>query len=127
MHKFKYCLLVAAAILFAAKVYAAPAEPVPGAQVYIVHEPDDQAIANCVTDSAGEFHFAVTDKKVPQQGVFKMMVSSPDQNKYKTEPQVIEVSYDLRGGTKFSYVLTWTPPNKGQTKGAFAISGKSAT
>jgi hypothetical protein len=129
MHKLKYCLLVAAAILFAAKVYAV-GEPVPGAEITVeLAQPDGPVatLAHCQTNKAGEFHFTLpSNKKVPPQGVFNIKVVPPGKGKYGSQPQVVTVPYDLRRGMQFSYVLSWTF-DRGQNRGSFAVSGKSST
>ena len=109
-------------------------EPVPGAEIYIELEPDDQPIANVVTDGNGEFMFSLVQiKKVPDIGVIKITITPPRNRKILNESkspkmgkQILRIPFNKKDGLKFKYVLTWGSDFKAQNRGSFAVSGKSS-
>ena len=107
-------------------------EPVPGAEIYIELEPDDEPIANVSTDENGEFSF-ISEVELPETGTFLLTLKLPKKlaQFYKLDLKKatkIKVPFNkLKDGPKFSYVLYWTKPTKAQNKGAFAVSGKNST
>jgi hypothetical protein len=107
-------------------------EPVPGAEIYIELEPDDEPIANTTTDENGEFYF-MSEVELPKTGTFVLTLKFPKKLSllYKLDLKKatkIKVPFNkMKDGPKFSYVLYWIKPTKAQNKGAFAVSGKNST
>lgn len=107
-------------------------EPVPGAEIYIELEPDDEPIANTITDENGEFYF-MSEVELPETGTFILTLKFPKKLSllYKLDLKKatkIKVPFNkMKDGPKFSYVLYWIKPTKAQNKGAFAVSGKNST
>jgi uncharacterized GH25 family protein len=108
-------------------------EPVPGAEVYIELEPDDQPIANVTTDQNGEFSFTTNNiPNFPKNGKFIFIITPTKQfalkNKLTSNKEKVEVPFNtLKNVRTFNYkIILNSPGAKAQGKGSFAVSGKSA-
>lgn len=120
--------------LFSAQSEAS-GEPVPGAEVYVELEPDDEPIANVTTNSEGEFEFSFPPGiKIPQKGEFsftitppKKKLSSKTKKVAQMKKQTIKIPFSANADKKFKYILIWEIDSKAENKGAFAISGKNST
>lgn len=110
-------------------------EPIPGAEIYVELEPDDEPIAHGTTNGNGEFTFQVlersdTTRPFPREGTFAFVVKPPRELSTPSQKSVrLRAPFTRTKATRaFTYVLLWIKPDaKAQTKGAFAISGKSST
>ena len=119
-------------------------EPVPGAEVYIELEPDDEPIFNTTTDENGYFEFSELPPPAPpfpNEGtfVFNILPSKEFIKRYRLDPLEkfkVSVPYSkeevkpTEGKSKrivFQYLLEWEKPTKAENKGAFAVSGKNST
>ncbi len=107
-------------------------EPVPGAEIYVELEPDDEPIANVITNDEGEFSFVIPPN-LPASGnfVFVIQVTKPLARKYKLNPDEkirIRVPFQKpsRKITTMKYQLIWRK-DRAENKGAFAVSGKNST
>ena len=110
-------------------------EPVPGAEVYIELEPDDQPIANGVTGSNGELTFVFPKGvKIPINGKFKFTITpkintskSNLENVLGLESHIITFPFRKIDGPTFRYNIIYIQDQeKAQGRGSFAVSGKSA-
>ena len=129
-------LIISAFVLSPKSIFAAAGEPVPGAEIYIELEPDDDPVGRCFSDQNGGFAFIIPlDRKIPSTGVFKMKINPPKGYKHAAELQTIKVPFNAaqaKGG-QFRYVLSWIPadtePNAkpAQNRGTFAVSGRSSS
>lgn len=130
-------ILLASILLFVSGLFSfSPplvGEPVPGAEVFVELEPDDQPIANVQTNNEGEFIFSFpSGVKVPEVGTLSITIIPP-KNLLKSKEkrfagmvkQTVKVPFNKKNGLKFEFVLTWVVNSNDQTKGAFDISGKS--
>jgi len=110
-------------------------EPVPGAEIYIELEGDEDPIANVITDENGEFYFETANVPgFPNSGIFTMTVVPIKAFALKkdilVEKHKIKVKFKTPKNGKFQFILFWIPkknPNKAENKGAFAVSGKNST
>lgn len=110
-------------------------EPVPGAEVYIELEPDDEPIANVTTNNDGEIMFTFPDdRNIPKSGIFSITIIPPKKVKSSKrailtgmKKQTIQVPFQRKDGPKFKYIVTWEPTSRAENKGAFAVSGKNST
>jgi hypothetical protein len=112
-------------------------EPVPGAEVYIELEPDDEPIINVPTNEEGEFMFEFPPTiPIPKKGSFKMTIVPPSLKKLsqsstlRTKPMektTIVVNFTSKDGPVFKYKIVWNEDIKAENKGAFAVSGKNST
>ncbi|MCX7876996.1 MAG: hypothetical protein N2321_12640 [Melioribacteraceae bacterium] len=123
-------------------------EPVPGAEIYIELEPDDEPIANITTDQNGEFEIVFSNggnnlpniNNLPSIGTFVFTIKPPKSfaikyNIVDKKFQKAKVKFDKNkdgkvlknGNIVLRYVLTWLVDQKAQNKGSFAVSGKSST
>ncbi|MBM4172513.1 MAG: carboxypeptidase regulatory-like domain-containing protein [Ignavibacteria bacterium] len=137
-------LLLTIFLLFFCISKAQAGEPVPGAEITIELEPDDEPIANVTTDPNGEFEivFSNTSNNLPNIAnlpslgtfVFTIKPSKSFALKHKFDLQgskKIKVKFKkengkrLKNGIVFRYVLTWKSDAKAENKGTFAVSGKS--
>lgn len=109
-------------------------EPVPGAEIYVELEPDDEPIANIQTNNDGEFVFSIPEGiKLPKKGVFSITITPPTKFKGSKarkslgmEKQTIQVQFNRKDGPKFKFVLIWDEKLKTKSnKGGFAVSGRS--
>jgi hypothetical protein len=108
-------------------------EPVPGAEIYIELEPDDEPIVNVITDENGEFHFEVDNvSNFPIQGTFTLTIfptkAFAKGKRIAHRKHKVKINFSTPKNGKFSYVLYWdTEDYKTSNKGAFAVSGKNDT
>jgi len=110
-------------------------EPVPGAEVYIELEPDDEPIANVITNNDGEFMFAIPEGMIlPKTGFFSITITPPKNLKgakakklVGMQKQTIRLAFKKKDGPKFKYILSWEVNSKAENKGSFAVSGKNST
>lgn len=110
-------------------------EPVPGAEIYIELEPDDEPIANVTTNNEGEFEFAFPPGiKIPLKGEFTLTITPPKKtmgSKTKKisgmKKQIIVLPFEAKADKKFKFILIWEIDAKAENKGAFAVSGKNST
>ena len=109
-------------------------EPVPGAEVYVELEPDDEPIANVQTNNDGEFLFTIPPgKKIPEHGFFKITISPSKKPQGSTvkklpeiEKQTLRIPYNLKDGPKFKFKLTMDEKLKTKSnRGGFAVSGRN--
>jgi hypothetical protein len=109
-------------------------EPVPGAEIYVELEPDDEPIFNGTTNEEGEFVFTIpASKELLKTSKLKITIVPPKlkskvkskKNSYKK--QVITIDIPEQESNIFTFVLTWEPNAKAENKGAFAVSGKNST
>jgi hypothetical protein len=110
--------------------------PVNGGEIYIELEPDDDPTSiHVITDENGEFEFIKEISPVSAtKRVLKFTIIPPKSFKIKYKlpadyRETIRVPLKVNSNGKYRYILKWIPgtDNKIQTKGAFAISGKSET
>lgn len=122
-------------------------EPVPGAEIYIELEPDDEPIANVITNENGEFEIIFSNTvdnlpniaNLPSQGTFVFTIKpskifSSKHNLDTKKFEKIRVKFNKnkgklgkKGELIFRYEVRWDPPSKTSNKGAFAVSGKNDT
>jgi hypothetical protein len=109
-------------------------EPVPGAEIYIELEPDDEPIANVQTNMDGEFSFIIpADIEVPANGTFSITVTPPKKlngpmakNLSSMEKQTIQIQFSKKDGQKFKFTLSWDAKLKTKSnRGGFAVSGRN--
>ncbi|MBA4408689.1 MAG: carboxypeptidase-like regulatory domain-containing protein [Bacteroidota bacterium] len=109
-------------------------ESVPGAEIYVELEPDDEPIANVQTNSEGEFVFSFPEgKPIPAKGTFKITISPPKNlNKSQGtkligfEKQTIKIQFSIKDGPKFKYKLSSDENLKSKSnRGGFAVSGRN--
>lgn len=122
-------LLTPSSVLFAG-------EPVPGAEVYVELEPDDEPVAHVITDENGAFRFVAVNNEhpFPKVGTFvftvvppKKFTSRSNTKISKMNKQKIRVKFNtLKDGPKFEYFLWWNQ-DRAENKGSFAVSGKNST
>jgi hypothetical protein len=126
-------LMYFAALLFTFSFYEPlfSQNPVVGATISVELESDGQHIANVVTNNMGEFAFTIQGGIViPDQGNFLFNITTPVINSSgettnEMEEQTISTHFVKKiDGPRFKYVLT-RKNSKAQSKGAFAVSGKS--
>lgn len=139
MKTFKYILLILSFVIvtFPQKALAEKSngEPVPGAEIYIELEPDDEPIANLETNNDGEFVFMFPEGiDIPKKGIFTITIIPPKKvkgskakNLVGMKKQTIQIPFTKKDGPKFKYILTWKADLKAENKGAFAVSGKNST
>lgn len=141
-------LLLAVLVLFSciSNVQAQPkavGEPVPGAEVYIELEPDDEPIANVTANEYGEFAIAFANNSIPNienlpsLGTFVFTIKPTKNFAIKNKIDIskmekVRVKFNKskdgklkKGKLIFVYELRWEPPIKAQNRGSFAVSGKS--
>lgn len=136
--KMKSKILLASILLFVSGLFSfSPplvGEPVPGAEVYVELEPDDEPIANVQTNNEGEFVFSFPNGiKVPEVGTLSITITPPKnllQSKEKRfagmEKQTITIPFNKKNGPKFKFVLKWDSTLKTKSnKGGFAVSGRN--
>jgi hypothetical protein len=150
-NKFEILFLSVLLLLFCISRIQAQAkamgEPVPGAEIYIELEPDDEPIANVTTNENGEFEiiFSNTGDNLPNIGnlpsigifVFTIKPSKYFSSKHNIDTNKLEkirVKFNKskgklgkKGELIFKYEVRWDPPTKTSNKGAFAVSGKNST
>ena len=123
-------------------------EPVPGAEVYIELEPDNDPIANVTTNENGEFEIVFSNSgdslpnigNLPSIGTFNFTIKPPKSFAIKKslvdkKLQKRKVKYEKRkdviilknGNLVLKYILTWVVNSRAENKGAFAVSGKNST
>lgn len=145
---FLFLLLFLFSLITKVEAQKAQGEPVPGAEIYIELEPDDEPITNVITNEDGEFEivFSNSDNNLPNVGnlpsmgtfVFTVKPSKSFALKYKLidkKLQKVKVNFNKQkdgkllknGNLVFKYTLTWVVDAKAQNKGAFAVSGKNDT
>ena len=117
-------------------------EPVPGAEIYVELEPDDEPILNVTAD--GVRYFAFTElpppaPPFPNEGtfVFNILPSKEFIEKNKLDPKdkfVVSVPYSKKdikpseGKSKrilFQYLLEWKKPTKAEKEGSFHVMAKA--
>jgi hypothetical protein len=88
----------------------AAAEPVPGAEIYIELEPDDEPIINVPTNENGEFELVSLPQGtvLPETGHIQATVFAV----IKLKPQKVIAHFDKKHGLKFA--LTKTPDGRMQ-------------
>ena len=133
-------LLLCLALLFSVNLFSLSTlmagEPVPGAEIYVELEPDDEPIANVTTNGDGEFIFTFPEGiKIPKNGTFKITISTPQKIKSSTtnklkkmemEKQTILIQFNRKDGPKFKFILTKDEKMKAKSnRGGFAVSGRS--
>jgi len=108
-------------------------EPIPGAEIYVELERDVEAkLSSSFTDQNGEFQISPLPG-FPLQGTLVISIKPPELWSGclvgSASTQKIRVPFKRTKATKLmKFVLIWTEPGQeAQTKGAFAISGKSET
>lgn len=109
----------------------ATGEPVPGAEVYIELETDDDPIANITTDENGDFVFTMENPPVTGNFVFTILPPKSFALKHKlslaTKPKV-KARLVLNSDGKFRGKVKWFEIKlKAENRGAFAVSGKNST
>jgi hypothetical protein len=107
-------------------------EPIPGAEIYVELEPDDEPIANVISDDSGQFFINPVQNvpHPPKNSTVVFTITLPKGNKLFPKLIVIgQIKLPLKkliDDRVFTYTLLWEEPDvKAQSKGAFAISGKS--
>ena len=110
--KFRLLLLsILVLLLCFNNVKAFMGEPVPGAEVYIELEPDDQPIANVTTDQNGEFSFTTNNiPNFPKNGKFIFIITPTKQfalkNKLTSNKEKVEVPFNtLKNVRTFNYKI----------------------
>lgn len=102
----------------------------PGAEVYIVGE-DNEQIANVTTDQNGEFFFSMSNPPTVGNFVFIITPTKAFALHHKLSlTNKIRLEAELRPTKSgvFRGVLYWIEDeNKAENKGAFAVSGKNST
>jgi hypothetical protein len=85
-------------------------EPVPGAEIYVELEPDDEPIMNNTTDDAGNFELSSLPQGtvLPETGHIQATVFAV----IKLKPQKVIAHFDKKHGLKFA--LTKTPDGRMQ-------------
>lgn len=104
-------------------------EPVPGAEIYVELEPDDEPIANVTSDQNGEFYFTTTNPPSVGNFVFIITPSKAFALKHKlslTKKIKMRGELELMNDGVFRGVLLWVE-DKAENKGAFAVSMKKST
>jgi len=102
-------------------------EPVPGAEVYIELEPDDQPIANTTTDSEGDFSVFVPEGiKLPENGFFNIRIVPPKiLRALGIDEKVIRYPFDTKNGRKFQYTLSFVFNINIKDPGNFTLGNNS--
>ena len=106
-------------------------DPVPGAEVYIEQEPNDEPVANIVTDNSGNFSFEFPKgMKLPEKVTLKLTIKPPRGVKLQLDSgktNIVRVVVDTRSGSRHSGRLVWEETACGVTgsKGGFAVGGFS--
>jgi hypothetical protein len=107
--------------------------PAQNREIFIYLDSGPDLIANVTTNNEGEFTFSFPERMtVPKKGVLKMCIGNSQNRKSKMNDPLVSVNefqivfqpFKASDGPNFTFVLTWKY-DKAQSKGAFAVSGKS--
>jgi hypothetical protein len=131
---FCFALLISASLFSFSTCMAG--EPVPGAEILIEQEPNDEPIAQAISNNHGEFMFSFPEgMKIPKSGIFKITITPPQKLKGSNakklkgmdmEKQIIQIQFSRKDGPKFKYILIWDEKLKTKSnRGGFAVSGRN--
>jgi hypothetical protein len=88
-------------------------EPVPGAEIYIVQEPDEEPVASVVTDENGIFTFDITPvlgtgETPPETMVLNLSITPPADEKYQLPEgtsNVVYIEINVDEGPEYTFIL----------------------